>query len=180
MIRTRVGYAGGTRENPTYHSLGDHTETLQIEYDPERISYDNLLELFWSEHDPTSRAWSTQYKAAVFYHDEDQKRQVEEARERLVAKLNRRVYTEVIPFNRFYEAEAYHQKYYLRQHRRLLKDLQRYYPQDAGLMNSTAAARVNGYLGRFGTAGALKAEIDRLGLSEEGRRELLEILEGGG
>jgi methionine-S-sulfoxide reductase len=174
VVRTRVGYAGGTLENPTYHRLGDHTETLQIDYDPERINYEKLLELFWSEHDPTSRAWSTQYKAAVFYHDDEQKRQAEESRERLAAKLKRRVFTEVIPFSRFYPAEAYHQKYYLRQNRKLLQELQRYYPQDAELMNSSAAARVNGYLGRFGTAEQLKAEIDRLGLSEEAKRELLD------
>jgi methionine-S-sulfoxide reductase len=174
VVRTRVGYAGGTLENPTYHRLGDHTETLQIDYDPERINYEKLLELFWSEHDPTSRAWSTQYKAAVFYHDDEQKRLAEESRERLAAKLNRRVSTEVIPFSRFYTAEAYHQKYYLRQNRRLLQELQRYYPQDLDLMNSAAAARVNGYLGRFGTAEELKAEIDRLGLSDEAKRELLD------
>jgi peptide-methionine (S)-S-oxide reductase len=174
VIRTRVGYAGGSLENPTYHNLGDHAEAFQVDYDPERISYEKLLELFWSEHDPASRSWSTQYKAAVFYHNEDQKRLAEETRDRLAAQLNRRVYTEVIAFSRFFNAEAYHQKYYLRQNQRLLKDLQRYYPQDTGLMNSTAAARVNGYLGRFGTAEALKAEIDRLGLSEDSRRELLE------
>lgn len=179
MIRTRVGYSGGTLENPTYYQLGDHTETLQIDYDPERISYEKLLELYWSEHDPASRAWSTQYKAVVFYHDNEQKRLAEESRERLAAKLKRRVFTEVIPFRRFFPAEAYHQKYYLRQDRGLLQELQRYYSIDAELMNSTAAARVNGYLGRFGTAEGLKAEIDRLGLSEDGRRKLLDILEGG-
>lgn len=174
MVRTRVGYAGGTRVNPTYHHLGDHTETLQIDYDPERISYEKLLELFWSEHDPTSRAWSTQYKAVVFYHNDNQKRLAEEYRDRLAAKLNGRVHTEVIAFSRFYPAEAYHQKYYLRQNRRLLQELQRYYPQDAELMNSTAAARVNGYLGRFGTIEDLKAGIDRLGLSEDAKQELLD------
>jgi methionine-S-sulfoxide reductase len=172
-----VGYAGGTRENPTYHHLGDHTETLQIDYDPERISYEKLLELFWNEHDPTSRAWSTQYKAVVFYHNDDQKRLAEESRERLAAKLNRRIFTEVTPVSRFYPAEAYHQKYYLRQNRALLQELQRYYPQDTELMNSTAAARVNGYLGRFGTAEGLKAEIDRLGLSDDAKRELYDVLE---
>jgi len=174
VVRTRVGYAGGTLENPTYHRLGDHTETIQIDYDPERIRYEKLLELFWSEHDPTGRAWSTQYKAVVFYHNDDQKRLAEEYRDRLAAKLKGRVHTEVIAFSRFYPAEAYHQKYYLRQNRRLLQEMQRYYPQEAELMNSTAAARVNGYLGRFGTIEDLKAGIDRLGLSEDAKQELLD------
>jgi peptide-methionine (S)-S-oxide reductase len=171
-----VGYAGGTRENPTYHRLGDHTETIEVDFDPERISYERLLEVFWSEHDPTSRAWSTQYKAAVFYHNDDQKRLAEESRERLAAKLKRPIRTELVLFSRFYPAEAYHQKYYLRQNKRLLKELQRYYPKDAELMDSTAAARVNGYLGRFGTLDRLKAEVDGFGLSQEARGELLDIL----
>jgi peptide-methionine (S)-S-oxide reductase len=175
VIRTRVGYTGGARENPTYHSLGDHTESLQVDFESERISYEKLLEIFWSEHDPTSRAWSRQYKAAVFYHDDEQKRLAEESRDRLAAKLRRPIHTEVIPLNRFYNAEAYHQKYYLRQNKRLLKELQHYYPQDAELMNSSAAARINGYLGRHGTAEKLKTEIERFGLSEDARRELLEV-----
>jgi len=176
VIRTRVGYAGGTRENPTYHRLGDHTETIEVDFDPERISYERLLEVFWSEHDPTSRAWSTQYKAAVFYHNDDQKRLAEESREHLAAKLKRSIRTELVLFSRFYPAEAYHQKYYLRQNKRLLKELQRYYPKDAELMDSTAAARVNGYLGRFGTLERLKAEVGGFGLSQEARGELLDIL----
>lgn len=175
MIRTRVGYAGGTREKPTYQRIGDHTETLQIDYDPARISYEKLLEIFWQEHDPTARAWSTQYKAAVFYNNDEQRRQALATRDRLAAKLGKPIHTEIIPFSRFYTAEAYHQKYYLRGNRSLLRDLQRYYPQDADLMNSTAAARINGYAGRNGNAESLKAEIERYGLSPEGRKELLRL-----
>jgi methionine-S-sulfoxide reductase len=168
-----VGYAGGKKENPTYHQLGDHTEALEVDYDPARISYEKLLEIFWKEHNPTSTSWSTQYKAAVFYHDDEQKRLALATRDRLAARLAKPIRTEVIPFSRFYPAEAYHQKYNLRGNKQFLKELQRYYPQDEGLMNSTAAARVNGYLGRNGTAEFLKAEIDRYGLSESSRQALL-------
>ena len=169
-----MGYAGGVKENPTYHNLGDHTETLQIDYDPSKISYEKLLELFWEEHDPTSRSWSRQYKAVVFYHDEEQKRLSVASRDRLAAKLGKTIHTEVLPYSRFYAAEDYHQKYYLRGHRQILKQFQQYYSQATDLMNSTAAARVNGYLGGYGTSASLKADIDRLGLSEAAREELLE------
>jgi methionine-S-sulfoxide reductase len=169
-----VGYAGGTKENPTYHNLGDHSETIQIDFDPSRVSYERLLEVFWDEHDPTSRSWSAQYRAALFYHDEEQKRLAIASRDRMARKLGKTVHTEVIPFTRFYTAEDYHQKYYLRQHRRILGEFQRYYPQAAALMDSTAAARVNGYLGGYGTSASLKADIEQLGLSEAARGELLE------
>jgi methionine-S-sulfoxide reductase len=168
-----VGYAGGKKENPTYHQLGDHTETLEVDYDPARISYEKLLEIFWEEHNPTGTSWSTQYKVAVFYHGDEQKRLALATRDRLATRLAKTIHTEVVPFSRFYPAEAYHQKYYLRGNKLFLKELQRYHPQDEGLMNSTAAARVNGYLGRNGTAESLKAEIDRFGLSESSRQALL-------
>jgi methionine-S-sulfoxide reductase len=169
-----VGYAGGDKENPTYHNLGDHTETLQIDFDPSQISYERLLELFWEEHDPTSRAWSRQYKAVVFYHDEEQKRMAIASRDRLAATKGKTIHTEVLPYRRFYAAEEYHQKYYLRGRRQILKQFQHYYPRAVDLMNSTAAARVNGYLGGYGTPAALAADLDRLGLSEPAREELLE------
>ena len=171
-----MGYAGGAKENPTYHNLGDHTETLQVDYDPSKISYAQLLELFWEEHDPTSRSWSPQYKAVVFAHDEEQKRLAEESRARIAKKLGKTVHTEVLPSGRFYAAEDYHQKYYLRGHRQILRQFQQYYPQAADLMNSTAAARVNGYIGGHGTAAAYKADIDRLGLSAAAREELEELV----
>lgn len=71
MIRTRVGYAGGSKENPTYYSLGDHSETIQIDYDPTQISYGQLLEVFWNSHNPTYEPWSRQYMSIIFYHSED-------------------------------------------------------------------------------------------------------------
>ena len=75
MIRTRVGYTGGNKENPTYRTLGDHTESIEVDYDPGIISYADLLKVFWRSHDPGSRSWSRQYIAAIFYHNEEQKKQ---------------------------------------------------------------------------------------------------------
>jgi hypothetical protein len=110
----------------------------------------------------------------VFYHDEDQKRLALASRDRQAAKLGKTIHTEVLPYSRFYAAEDYHQKYYLRGHRQILKQFQQHYPQAADLTNSTAAARVNGYLGGYGTSASFKADIDRLGLSEAAQDEILE------
>jgi len=80
-----------------------------------------------------------------------------------------------VPFSRFYVAEAYHQKYGLRGDREFMREFRSIYPSDEALMNSTAAARVNGYLSGYGTAAALQEEINSLGLSPEGQRRLLEL-----
>jgi len=176
VIRTRVGYTGGTTENPTYHNLGDHTETIQIEYDPTRISYQELLELFWAGHDPTRPAWSQQYASIIFYHDEEQRRLAQASKKQYEAECDCHVYTEIVPAATFYLAEDYHQKYRLRQSPTFMDEFAALYPDPMDFVNSTAAARVNGYLGGYGTLANLQAEIDDLGLSPEAQEALLEIV----
>lgn len=176
MLRTRVGYSGGTKKNPTYTSLGNHAESIQIDFDPSRISYEKLLEIFWASHDPTEQSWSTQYKAAVFYHDDEQKRVALETRDREAAKRRRPIRTEILPASEFYVAEAYHQKYRLRQERALMKAFHEVYPSDEEFVNSTAAARVNGYLAGYGNVEALDKEFASLGLSSEAREKLVNSL----
>jgi methionine-S-sulfoxide reductase len=176
VVRTRVGYAGGATADPTYRSLGDHAETIQIDYDPAQISYAELLDVFWSSHAPTSRPWSSQYASIVFYHNEEQRHLAVETREREATKYGEQIFTAIEPFSAFYLAEDYHQKYRLRGVPELLTELQVIYPNGDGLVNSTAAARLNGYIGGNGTMAGLKAEIDDLGLSATGRDRLLEIV----
>jgi peptide-methionine (S)-S-oxide reductase len=115
--------------------------------------------------------------AAVFYHNDEQKKLAEESRRREASKRDKRIQTQILPFTAFYRAEDYHQKYRLRRERNLLQEFERIYPADGDLVDSTAAARVNGYLGGHGTAGDLKTDLNRLGLSAEGGRYLLRIVE---
>ncbi|MGD8721552.1 MAG: peptide-methionine (S)-S-oxide reductase, partial [Desulfobacterales bacterium] len=150
---------------------------IQIDYDPSQISYNDLLDIFWRNHAPSSRAWSKQYMAAVFYHNDEQKKLAEESREREASRQEKRIQTQILPFTAFYRAEDYHQKYRLRRERNLLQEFERIYPKADDLADSTAAARVNGYLGGFGTSADLKADLNRLGLSAEGSRYLLRIVE---
>ena len=179
MVRTRVGYAGGTLENPTYRNLGDHSETIQVDYDPAKISYRELLDVFWDSHTPMFKIWSRQYMSIVFYHDSEQERLAFETKELEEARLGRSVVTEIIPFSEFYLAEDYHQKYYLHGEPELIKDFDAIYSTTEGLISSTAAARVNGYIGGYGTLSVLQAELDSYGLSEAGKNRLLEIADRG-
>jgi methionine-S-sulfoxide reductase len=176
VIRTRVGYSGGTTRNPTYRNLGDHTETVQIDYDPSRTSYEELLAVFWDSHNPGMRAWSRQYLTAVFFHNEEQRRLALETRDRVAAKIKGEVVTQILPASDFYLAEAYHQKFYLRQVPELLKEVTMTYPAVEDFVGSTAAARLNGYLAGYGTPAGLKAELSSLGLSPAGSQNLLEMV----
>ena len=169
-----MGYAGGTKKNPTYHILGDHSEAIQVDFDPSQISYEKLLEIFWAAHDPTARSWSQQYKAAVFFQNDAQQKLAIETRDREAAGRKTKILTEMVPFTGFFLAEGYHQKYYLRQNPDLLKEFKAMYPQEGEFINSTAAARVNGYLAGYGTAENLLNEVGSLGLSPEERKKLLD------
>jgi peptide-methionine (S)-S-oxide reductase len=176
VVRTRVGYAGGTTIHPTYRSLGDHTETVEVDFDPGLISYQQLLDVFWKGHDPASKPWSRQYKAVIFFHDETQRRLALESREKEERLLKKKVYTEILPFTGFTLAEDYHQKYLLRQETDIFGSFERVYPLERDFVNSTAAARINGYLGGYGTVEELKKEIGDYGLSAAGQKRLLDIL----
>jgi peptide-methionine (S)-S-oxide reductase len=126
-------------------------------------------------HDPSIRPWSRQYASIIFYHNDEQKRLAEEALAQEAERRGRRLYTEFVAYDRFYLAEDYHQKYRLRGVGELLAEYQAIYPTLADFVDSTAVARVNGYLGGHGNIEQLRSEIDDLGLSPAGRERLLEI-----
>ncbi len=118
------GYSGGSVKNPTYEqvSSGDtgHAESIQITYDPQVISYGELLEVFWETHDPTTRNRQdpdvgSQYRSAIFYHDEEQKALAEHYKQKLDAAgvFAAPIVTEIVPFTGFYSAESYHQNYFV-------------------------------------------------------------------
>jgi peptide-methionine (S)-S-oxide reductase len=137
------------------------------------ISYQDLLRIFWEGHDPSARSLSTQYKAAIFYHNDEQKRLAEETRKRIEATEKIKVQTEILPFSTFYAAEAYHQKYSLRGQKEIMNEFRAIYPSDEGLMNSTAAARVNGYLNGFASSEDVQEAVNNLGLSPDAHDRLL-------
>lgn len=166
-----MGYAGGTLKNPTYHNLGDHTETTQIDFDPEKIGYEKLLEMFFTSHS-CGRAYSRQYMSAIFYHNDEQKKLAQEALQRHALKRGK-LATLILPYTEFYMAEDYHQKYMLQQDAELMKEFSAMYPRLRDLVHSTSAARANGCLGGNGAAAELKTELSEWGLSDAAGKKLL-------
>ena len=119
---TKVGYTGGSLTNPTYEDVctdrTGHAEAIQIMYDPKEISYKELLELFWSIHNPTTKNRQgpdigTQYRSSIFYHTSEQEKIANEVKQDLDdSKFQNKMVTEIVAASTFYPAEEYHQKYY--------------------------------------------------------------------
>jgi peptide-methionine (S)-S-oxide reductase len=171
-----VGYTGGTTPNPTYHHLGDYTEAVEIDFDPSMVSYEQLLKVFWHSHHPGQASFSPQYKAAIFYHNDRQKALALKSRDQAAAQLRYPIHTEILPAGKFYLAEAYHQKYYLRQMPDLLAEFNAIYPSAQALVDSTAAARVNGYVAGYGTLAELQVDLEHLGLSPAASHRLEDLV----
>ncbi len=125
VVDVAVGYAGGTVPKPNYRTVcggkTGHAEVVQVEYDPARVSFGRLLEVFWQIHDPTTLNRQgpdvgTQYRSIIFYSDEHERKAAEESKRRLdeSGKLRRPVVTQIVPAAEFYRAEEYHQRYYER------------------------------------------------------------------
>ncbi len=180
VIRTRVGYSGGAKANPTYKSLGDHTETIQIDFDPTKTTYEQILNVFWNSHDPSGWSFAKQYRNVIFYHSEEQRRSAEKTRDRIAAQTGKKVRTDIEPVSTFYVAEDYHQKFRLQQDSVITAEYDAIYPDIKNFVDSTAVSRVNGYLGGYGTSAQLRKEIKSLGLSETGQKRLLEYVVGSG
>jgi peptide-methionine (S)-S-oxide reductase len=177
-VRTRVGYTGGKLVDPTYHRLGDHTEALQVDFDPARTSYGELLALFWGSHRPQRPAYSRQYRAALWYADAEQEELARESAAEVGRSLGKPVLTELEPLGRFYPAEDYHQKYSLRRNTDLMAEFEGY--SDEALRDSTVAARLNGFVSGKGTAELLDEEAASYGLSTASLRKLEGLLRGFG
>ena len=120
VIDTNVGYTGGSTANPKYEDVKTgrtgHAESLQIEFDPSKISYDEILDHFFRLHDPTTvnqqgNDRGTQYRSAIFYHDDKQREAAERAKARAQEKWPRPIVTQIVPASEFWTAEDYHQDY---------------------------------------------------------------------
>ncbi len=131
VISTRVGYTGGDFTNPTYknvcsHKTG-HAEAVEVTYDPTKITYDELLDVFWSIHDPTTLNRQgpdvgTQYRSAIFYLNSEQKEKAMNSKAKLEAykRFKRTIVTQILPASEFWKAEEYHQQYLDKRQKRFI------------------------------------------------------------
>jgi peptide-methionine (S)-S-oxide reductase len=120
VTATRVGYSGGTLQRPTYEDVCSHTtghaEVVEVTYDPEHVSYDELLQVFWRKHDPTQlnrQGWDVgdNYRSAIFFHDEEQRDAALRSKDAEQANRRKPIVTQIEPAQPFWEAEDYHQQY---------------------------------------------------------------------
>lgn len=122
VISTRVGYTGGKFTDPTYKDVctnrTGHAEAVEVDYDPAKVSYDDLLKVFWENHDPTQLNrqgpdWGTQYRSAIFYHspEQDEAARASQAKLEKSGPYSRPIVTQIVPASTFYPAEDYHQQY---------------------------------------------------------------------
>ncbi len=121
VVRTSVGYTGGHTVDPSYEHVcanaTGHAEAVDVFFDPALVSYDDLLSVFWSIHDPTTpnrQGWDlgSQYRSAIFFHDGGQERLATASRDERQGRLARPIVTEIVPAPAFYDAEQYHQRYF--------------------------------------------------------------------
>ncbi|UCZ55376.1 peptide-methionine (S)-S-oxide reductase [Bacillus shivajii] len=177
-MRTRVGYAGGTIESPTYRKMGDHTETIQVDFDRSLISYEELLDHFWDNHYAVGERYGgRQYMSLLLYHTEPQKEAAIKKRNEIKKQRGTEIITEISPFMKFYIAEDYHQKYYLKRYPSAVERLSLLYPDHEDFVNGTLVARLNGLVKGFGTLRSIKDEIESELTSHNKKQHMLDVVE---
>ncbi|NBD25000.1 peptide-methionine (S)-S-oxide reductase MsrA [Paenibacillus glycinis] len=179
IIRTRVGYAGGTLDHPTYRQLGDHTETVELDFDPRILSLEKVLDVFWRNHNPfnINDYKGRQYQSLVLYRDLDQQSVIQNVKNMQEEHGNRKLDTEIAPFNRFYLAEDRHQKYYLKRYPNAIDELSNLYPSPQELTDATLAARLNGLAKGYVNLQAILDEIRAWPIDEEEKGNMLQIIQ---
>ncbi|WP_157265675.1 peptide-methionine (S)-S-oxide reductase MsrA [Paenibacillus sp. FJAT-27812] len=178
VVRTRVGYAGGTAADPTYRQMGDHSETIQIAFDSEIVSFEEILEVFWDNHNPDNinDYKGRQYRSILFYTDAQQIETIRRVLKKRTVHGVPEPITEIAPFAKFYPAEDRHQKYYLKRYPDAMEKLSEWYPTQEELIDSTLAARLNGLAKGYTNLERIVNEIERWQLQADVQKRMVELV----
>jgi len=160
---------GGKELNPTYHYLADHSESVQVHFNPNIISYNNLLDIFFNAHNCYGASYSRQYRSAVFYHSAEQETLALYFKQNL--EKDGKVKTAIEPATKFYPAEDYHQKYQLQSYKDVINALK--LSSYENLKHSPVLSKLNGFVAGHGDPDRIKREISELEISESLKQQLL-------
>lgn len=173
MLATRVGYAGGELAEPSYHEIGDHMEAVEVTFDPERVSYDELLDVFWGMFPANIPPGPSRVRTAVLTSGETQREAAAASKRRLRRALKDRIYTDVRAGAEFWPAERMHQKFHLqRVYPDLVEELAR--GDVDAFLASTAASRLNAWVSGFADDAALEEAARELGWEVDALRARLQ------
>jgi len=167
VVRTWVGYAGGTESAPTYAHLGDHLEAVKVAYDPARIGYIDLVRVFWATHDPTRTPIKRRYLKALVPQTAAQQAVAHRSFWHAAETHRPATLTTALIDDGFIRAEDHLQKYKLRQKRRLCRHVRARYPTETAFIDAPATALLNGYVGGYRDAACLDDDLPRLGLPDD-------------
>ena len=157
VFSTLTGYTGGIGEEPSSYNPKDHTESVQVRFLPQQTSYRRILEEFLKLHDPFREPSGRRFMSTVFYHNSSQLRAARE-KKRALSQGDREACTGIYPVDRFFPAEDYQQKSYIKKSRVIYRELRESYADHRDFMRSSVAARINGYMAGFGKTHILKKE----------------------
>ncbi|CAI6074155.1 peptide-methionine (S)-S-oxide reductase MsrA [Cohnella sp. JJ-181] len=176
VVRTRVGYAGGAAAHPTYRDMGDHSETVEVAFDADLISLDQLLEIFWNNHNPININGykGRQYQSLLLYRDERQAEAFNRVKEMKETAKGYPLETEIAPLQTFHPAEPRHQKYYLKRFPDAMEKLGSLYGSEAELAQSRLAARLNGVAKGYANLAPVLEEIREWPLDPRERADMIE------
>ncbi|NFB57340.1 peptide-methionine (S)-S-oxide reductase [Clostridium botulinum] len=173
VVKTYVGYTGGNTLFPTYNSIGDHLETLEVYYDSSKIAFENLLTIFEKNHNYIVRPNLLQYYSAIFYNNENEKELCLDWKKNKKEELKTEVLTRISPIEEFY-----HQKYYVQLEPVIMSNLRSKFSTGNDLISSPLCHKLNAYLAGYGSLKELNKEIEDFNLSEDAKNRLLSIVEG--
>ncbi|APH13419.1 peptide methionine sulfoxide reductase family protein [Clostridium sporogenes] len=178
VIKTYVGYTGGSTLFPTYNSIGDHLETVEIYYDSSKITFGNLLMVFEKNHNYTTRPNLLQYNSAILYNNENEKELCLNWKKSKEEELKKEVLTKISPIEKFYYGEFYHQKYYVQLEPVIMSNLRSKFSTGNDLISSPLCHKLNAYLAGYSSLKNLNKEIKDFNLSKDAKNRLLSIVEG--
>lgn len=165
VLRTRVGYAGGDSTTPSYDNLGNHVEVFEVDYDPEILSYEDLVTLYFSIYDATARPFSQRVTSVIYYRNTEEQALAEKVKSSVEAQSEKGIFTILRPIDTFYLAEAKHQLSYLKQEVSLYGEVEAMFGDQDRLLLSILASKLNGFIAGYGSTQEIDDVLEQSSLS---------------